>query len=269
MFWLLLDLGAATTPHGDVHRAILAITKKMAQRPNSAGLHLRRGELHRIHRDWVNAERDYRRALKLDPSMQVARRALARMFLQAGRPTDAEREVRGFLIAAPGDADGWALLARALETLGHRADATDAWRRATTGTGGRRADLWLQRTRAVARSDAAAALRDLDVAAAGMGRPVVLDLEALALERSLSRFDDALTRVRRLASQARRKASWRLLEAEVLEQAGRTADANMVFREVDRQLREGLTRARRVPKDWHTRTASGLRRTHGTRGDTR
>ena len=265
---LLSGIGLARVPHGDVHRAILALTKKIAQGPASASLHLRRGQLHGIHKDWAKAERDYRRALDLEPSMLVARRALAGTFLRAGRPAEAEREVRRFLAACPGDADGWALLARTLTELGRHPGALQAWTRSTTGDGERRADLWLERTRALANLDATAALRDLDAATAQMGHPIVLELEALTLERQLRRFSEALTRVRHLTERARRKTAWRLLEAEVLEQAGRTAEARAVFLEVDRQARSELTRRRHIPKDWVTRTTNGLRRTAETAGGT-
>lgn len=258
-----------TPPHGDVHAAIRALTKQIARRPGAAGLYLRRGELHRIHMDWVSSEKDLRRALALDPSMFAAQRALARMFLEAGRATEAEAEVRAFLKAAPRDPDGWALLARILAGRGRAEEALAAWRSATNA-GTHRTDLWIERTRAVAASGAAgAALRDLEAATVRLGRPVVLELEALALERRLARFDAALLRIRRIARAARRKTAWHLLEAEVLEQAGRLEEAHAMFLFASDTIRRGRASIRRAPEAWLKRATEGIRRTSGTRGGDR
>ena len=47
---------------------------------------LRRGELHRIHRDWPLSETDYRRALQLDPELAIMHQALGRMMLETRVP---------------------------------------------------------------------------------------------------------------------------------------------------------------------------------------
>lgn len=261
--------GISPSPHGDVHAAILALTKRIENHPQHAGLYLRRGELHRIHRDWARAEIDYRRALALEPEMAVARRAMARMFLESARPERAEIEIRAFVRSAPRDPDGWAVLARVLERLGRAGEGVSAWRKSTDGIGSRRVDLWLERTRAVARLDATAALRDLDAAAQRIGRPIAMELEALELERSLKRWDGALARVRRIASKARRKTAWILLEAEVLEQSGRTDSARRTFESVLRSVESARAQRLRAPADWSTRARSGLRRTRSPDGGER
>src|SRR5688572_33256037 len=38
--------------HGDLHERIAALTKQIDDAPTNAELYLKRGELHRAHRDW-------------------------------------------------------------------------------------------------------------------------------------------------------------------------------------------------------------------------
>ncbi|MBI3880320.1 MAG: hypothetical protein HY301_09695, partial [Verrucomicrobia bacterium] len=63
--WLWLSTNWAGA-HGDVHERLAAATAELEKNPADAVLLVRRGELHREHRDWGAALADFGRAAKLD-----------------------------------------------------------------------------------------------------------------------------------------------------------------------------------------------------------
>lgn len=261
---LALSIGtqAAAGPHGEVHASIRILDRRIAQTPDNALLYLRRGELHRIDENWTASEADLRRALA--GGLGIARRALGTMFLDAGRLEQAEAEARRFLENAPMDADGWALLARILHARDRHELAVPLWKRAATCPRGDRPDIWIQRTRAMmARgipSETDSVLADLDRASERLRRPVTLELEALAIERTQGAWDAAIARIDRIAERARRKTAWTLLKAEVLQQAGRATLARGHFQRVLEEIADADRRGRKSPKDWAERARKGLTR---------
>jgi Flp pilus assembly protein TadD len=72
------------------------------------------------------AEREYRRALRLEPRLTRARVNLGNLRAAAGRWADAEREYRRALRDAPDDADALNNLAHALLGQGRRLDEAEA-----------------------------------------------------------------------------------------------------------------------------------------------
>ena len=82
----LLLVGILTSPvahaHLGVDEQIRVMDKLIEAKPGEASLYLRRGELHRIHRDWSNAEKDYLHARKLDPDLVSVDFCMGRMNLE-------------------------------------------------------------------------------------------------------------------------------------------------------------------------------------------
>ena len=60
------------------------MTEQIKQNPNDASLYLKRGELHRDHRDWSAALADYDVAIKLDPERIEVELARGKMMFDAG-----------------------------------------------------------------------------------------------------------------------------------------------------------------------------------------
>ncbi len=72
-------------------------------------------------------------------------------------------------------------------------------------------------------------LATLDEGSRRLGSVVTLELAATELEVSRARYDAALTRMDRLAATAPRKEQWLLQRREILERAGRPAEAREAF----------------------------------------
>src|SRR3990172_9881018 len=70
-FILCTVLTVSLTAHEDVQNQIAELSRQIVKTPQNAELHLRRGELHRIRRNWDAALADYKAAEKLDPELTV------------------------------------------------------------------------------------------------------------------------------------------------------------------------------------------------------
>ena len=259
--------------HEPLDRQLRLLDRLVAAHPGDAELHLRRGELHRIGRQWRSAEADYARARELDPSLDAVDLCSGRMRLEAGEPDRAVEHLEAYLVRRPGDAEGLELRGRAREMLGHLGPAAADYdsaiaRRAQDGNPGS-PDLYLSRSRALARSAPERideAIRGLDEGIALLGGPVSLQLEALGLEERSGRTDPALRRLDRIASLAGRREVWLARRGDILAKAGREEEAVAAYREALAEL-ERLPDGRRSrgafrKVETHIRTAiSDLSRT--------
>ena len=85
--FLWLSLASAAFAHDGIHQRISRVSRQIAVDSKNAGLFVRRGELHRIHREWASALADYHRARQLDPVLALIDLCLGRMKLDSGKPT--------------------------------------------------------------------------------------------------------------------------------------------------------------------------------------
>ncbi len=232
----LLCLSTTADAHPGVDDQIVELTKQIAKTPDDATLYLRRGELHRIHRDWKQAEADYRHALKLDPELVVVQQCMGRMMLESDRAAEAIGPLETYLAKRPSDTKTLALLGRAYRKLGKHIEAANAYTRtlASIKDGKPRPEYFLER----ARSLVAAGPGNIDKAIAGLdeglralNQPVTLQLYAIELEIDRLRYDAALKRVERIAAQSPRKETWLIRRAEILEKAGRTDQARQTYQQ--------------------------------------
>jgi predicted Zn-dependent protease len=229
---------AATGPvtaHPGIDEQIAEITARLAASPNDAVLLLRRGELHRVHRDWEPAEADYRAAKAADPDLVVVDFCLARLLVESGRPTAAKPLLDRFLERRPSDTDARALRARVLmdtgQPLAAAKDLDAAIRNAKDGVA--RPEHYLDRARALAAAGPdhlAEAIAGLDEGLVALGDAVTIELYAIDLELSRHNYDAALKRIDRLASQSARQEPWLIRRAAILEAAGRKSDALGAYR---------------------------------------
>jgi predicted Zn-dependent protease len=226
--------------------------KMIEAQPDDPTLYLRRGELHRIHQDWVKARKDYQHARKLDPDLAAVDFCMGRMKLEAGKPVEAKRYLDRYLERRPNDPKGRQTRGEALVELGQPLAAAEDFTvaLANAGQGTPRPEIYLARARALL----AAGPEHLDLAVSGldeglevMGWPVTLDLYALELETEAKRFDAALRRLDRLAANSRRKEPWLMRKGAVLEAAGREHEAARVYRQALEAI-DTLPRHRRGTK---------------------
>lgn len=216
--------------HDGIYEQLAQVTLQIRQQPNDAALYLRRGELHRLHRDWVAALADFDRAERLNPKLIESELFRGRMWLDAQRPRQAKQSLDRFLKTKPENAEGWLLRARAFEQMKRHRQAAADFTRAIDLMPRAKPDFYVERAQAqMAGGKLAEALRGLDEGMVGLGRIVTLQLPAIEIELQLRRWDDALARLDQLSSQSARKETWLARRGEILLQAGRRSEAHEAF----------------------------------------
>jgi len=221
--------------HADLDRQIAEMTTRIENDPRNAELYLKRGELHRIHRDWEAARTDYRRARKLRPDLAAVDYFVGKLQLDAGRPKKAKKSLDRYLAREPTHAKARVARARALVQLGKPLDAAGDFTRAIDSydaEGRPDPSYYLERARALVEAgtdQVDAALVGLDEGLARLGRPVTLQLYAIELELGRGRHDEALARLEQIAAQSERQETWLVRRGEILESAGRNDEARAAF----------------------------------------
>jgi tetratricopeptide (TPR) repeat protein len=211
--------------HDGIHEQIEAVTREIGQTPEPR-LYLRRGELHRIHRDWTAALADYAEAARLEPRNELVEFCRGRMFLEAGRLLEAEAALDRHLARNPGNAEALLARARVLSQAGRHEAAAGDYTRAIERFGSAKPDLYVERARAqTAAGRIEAGLLGLDEGIRKLGPLVTLELPAIDLELRLRRCDQALARLDAVSRQSPRKEMWLARRGEILELSGRAAEA--------------------------------------------
>lgn len=257
MFLAALTLCGPIWAHRDLEEQIEVLDKLIEAKPEDAQLYLRRGELHRLHRDWKRAEADYLTARKLDKDLATVDFCLGRMNLEAGKPGEARQHLDRFLKARPNDSMGHATRARALEQLGHHLAAAEDFTLALARLpeDSHKPEYYLERARSLVAAGPEhrkRALAGLDEGLEKLGEPVTLQLYAVDLELELKRYDAALTRIDSMAAHSTRQEPWLMRKGAVLEAAGRRVEALRMYK-------EALSAVRSLPENRRkTRAAQRL-----------
>ena len=238
VLWVVVPLAALTPPalaHPAIEVQVAALTKQIELDPGNATLYLRRGELHRVHRDWDTAMADYERAHSLDPELDIVHLSRGRMLLEAGWPKAAKVALDRFVSRRPDHVTARVTRARVLAKLGrYRAAAADFTRAIALIQSPHKPipEYYLERARALAAAGPAhldQALRGLDEGVERLGPLVTLQLYAIELELKAKRYDAALARLDRIAAGAARKERWLARRGEILAHAGRHAEARAAW----------------------------------------
>jgi len=217
--------------HGDLHERILAVTREIATAP-SAQLHLQRGELYHEHEEYALALADFDRAEELRPSLDAIRYARARTLFKSGLWAPARAVLDAYLKKAPRHADAFLLRARVLSALQQYREAVADFDRNLALTPQPWPECFLERADALlAAGEKPAALASLDEGIRRLGNLVTFQNAAIAIELALGHHDAALARVDRVLNDLQRKESWLARRGEILESAGRAAEAKNTFAE--------------------------------------
>jgi tetratricopeptide (TPR) repeat protein len=228
--WLLVAL-MLTCPgtllaHGPLHEQIAEVTARIAREPSNGELYLKRGELHRAHKEWTAALADYAIAERLNPALDAVDLCRGLALSGAGRPMRAKVAFDRFLARHPDHVRARVGRARALASLGQHSDAAADFTRAIAINTGAPPEYYLERAQLFVRAGRPAeALRSLDEGIATLGPLIALEAIAIELELDAGHFDAALSRLDRAWRGAARQDSWLLRRGEILERAGRHADA--------------------------------------------
>lgn len=220
--------------HGAVHEQIAALDARIARAPGDAELYLERGRLYLEDRHFEEASRDFRRALSLDPGLRAAHYFQGTSLLRSGDAAGAEREARAFL-SALGKEDwgglmrGYRLLGQSLAEQGKPTEAAEACRSALGQADETDPGLYREcADNALAAGQSPEALRILDEGIGRLGPLTVLEEKAIEIELQAGYTDNALARLGRLAGGPGRER-WLAWKGEILERAGRTAEARQAF----------------------------------------
>ncbi len=240
----LLPAAVVASAHPELDDQIAAVTRRLEHSPGDCPSYLRRGELHRIHQEWDEALADFDRAAQCDRHLTVVDLLRGRTLFEAGRLDAAKASLDRFVATEPNAADGLVARARVLVAQGETTRAVEDYDRAVAVAASLEPDICLERAGIVAVTDPAAAVAGLEAAIKQLGPLVTLLLPALELELKLGRFDAALGQVDALAAQSPRKETWLARRGEILERAGREAEARAAYLEALRAL-ESLPAARR------------------------
>ena len=227
LFVLALLSATKACAHPEIQDALDRLTTALAATPNDASLYAERGELYAQHEDWLSAEANYMRAAELAPGLPRLARARGSLALARGQVSAARRFLDHAIALAPSDPTAFILRARALARLGLTPDALADYTQAFGLLAAPSPELYLERAALFA--SPADALRSLADAFVRLGPVMSLQLRALDLEISLSRFDDALTRVDLLTSASERRELWLKRRGDILVSAGRQAEARATY----------------------------------------
>lgn len=234
LIWLVaicVGLSLPVHAHEGLHEQIAAITAKIKRDPKNATLYLQRGELHRLHHDWVRAAADYDRAERLQPSLLVVELARGKMLFDSGKLQRAKLTLDRFLSRQPVHYEGLITRARVLAKLGARTDAAKDFTQALSLSSASEPELYLERANVLA-SDVRRideALHGLDESINKLGPVVTLQVTAIDLELRRKNYDGALVRLDQIAAQSQRKESWLVRRGEILQLAGRDEEARAAF----------------------------------------
>ena len=226
----VLAIPVASAAHPDLDEQLSEISTRLAGEPCDAALHLRRGELHRVRREWDRAAAAYDRAAECNPSLEAVDLARGELYLDSGSPATAKLFFDRFLAKHP-DAPA-ALLGRArcFARVGRAGDAAADFDRALLLLPAARPDDYLERAQsqiAAGRDDAA--LGGLEDGIARLGLVPALERLAIEIELKQHRYDAVLKRLDDLASRLPNRETWLLRRAEVLELAGRPREALVAY----------------------------------------
>jgi predicted Zn-dependent protease len=223
---------AMVLAHADILERITALDREIREGPQSAALYLKRGELHRLHRDWPAALADYEQAARLEPQNPAVNYYRGRMWLEAGEPERARPALDRFLAARPDHADALLTRSRALAYLGERLAAAGDLTRAIALLDAPTPEVYLERARLL-RAEGPdytdRALAGLDEGIARLGPMVTLIQFAIELERAHGRYLSALDRLDGLPEGPAGQPAWLRVRGDLLLAAGKREEARAAY----------------------------------------
>lgn len=211
--------------HGDAHLRINELTEQIKATNHNATLYFTRGELYASDGNWTNALADFDRVAQLDPALRRVDFCRGRVLFEAGRLPDALIPLDRYLKLKPPDAEAYAIRARVHMGLTNFTAAVADWNRAVELNAGS-PELYISRAEAWrALGQLEEALRGLDQGIHALGPLVTLELPAVDLNLALKNYDAALARIDTVTARLQRQESWLVRRAEILQQAGRSAES--------------------------------------------
>lgn len=217
-------------PHGALDERIAAVTRSLEREPSNASLFLRRGELHRQHRDWAAALADYDKVAQLDVGNTDVLLARARLANDRGVLSEALSTLDRYLSLRPGTEVALALRADVNDRIGRSAAAADDYATVLLIAVEPRVEYFLGRAAALAKAgDDAGALAAADAGIGRLGSLITLQQWAIEHLIRVGRVDEALARLDATLAAAQRRETGLTRRAEILGAVGRRDEAQASF----------------------------------------
>ncbi len=243
----------AALAHDGLHERLASLDARIKEEGPSARRYVERAELLRLHGELTPALADLERAGALAPEDTDVAFGRAKVLFDLGRHADARVPLERVLAARPADPAALLLAAQVLTELGELERALARYERALAQAQPH-PDHHLAHARLVHRIDSSQgrgperALALLDAGIAHFGSIPALVLTAIDYELERAHFDAALARLEPLAARSSRREPWLARRAEILERAGRQAEALSTWRAARGAL-ESLPRRQRTRQD--------------------
>lgn len=236
--------------HGDTHGMILAVTQELQQRPNDPELYYRRGELYRRHGLFDLAWTDLETAHRLGTNRVMIDFSRGLLLSEAKWPVSAKLYLDRFLAAEPKHVPALAARARVFLQLTNKEAAIKDLTSAIQNLTDPQPDLYVERAQVQSEIGEAGmkdALRGLEEGLKRLGSVITLELYSLDLELKLTQTNAALARLDKIIAQSPRKEAWCAKKGDILQNAGRWAEAKTAFAEAIRHLEKLPASRRNVP----------------------
>ena len=233
--------------HGELGEQITEVSRQIALDSTNAELFLKRGELHRYHRDWKLALVDFDRANLLDSTLYAVDLGRGKTLFEGGWFMRAKVYLDRFLLRMPDNTEALLTRARVLRELGEYLAAAVDFSQALNSTAEPRPEYYLERARVLQSAGPeylAAAISGIDDGIARLGQIVTLQLAAVDFELQAGKHDSALQRIAAIASQSPRQEKWLFRRGEILIGAGRLPEAREAFQKALIQIEKLPPRTR-------------------------
>ncbi len=226
----LVAFAPSVGAHPDLTEKEAFVEKALQGSPEDPKLHLQRALIQRQRARWDEAAASYLRAAALGADRDQVDMSLAQVFMDAGWLKTAEMQVQQVLGRKPENAQALIIRARVRRALGKSQEAAADFQRGVGRLAHPEPGLVHEAMKAqLAVGRREAALQIADEAMKKIGTVVSVQLPAIEIELELGRREAALARIDALLLQAPRHELWLAQRGEILEGAGRVAEARATY----------------------------------------
>jgi tetratricopeptide (TPR) repeat protein len=216
--------------HGDLHEAIARVSSRIEKDPQDVFLYFERGMLYQEHEELEAALADYERVLTLEPDFHSCLLQMAQIHLLRNQPSLALSQIEEYLNKEPANPFAYKTRAEIRQRLGEHQPAVADLRTMILlkNENAIRPEDYFQLSGAILQADPGNHHEAIGALEAGIDRlgPVIsLQSRLVDLEVLGGRYAAALARIDRVMVALPVRKTWLQKKAEILELAGRPADA--------------------------------------------
>lgn len=216
--------------HEDLTARILLLTAQISTNQNNVDALIQRGDMYRLHGNWMEARNDYAAAGKLAPDSGAVLLGQAQLHVDVGEDPAARAAFDEFIARFRTNSVALLGRARVLTRLGERKAAIADYSRAIALAASPQPEEFLERASLQASEfGAEKAIEGLDEGLARLGWVVTFQKAAIDYELKRRRTDQALARLETIIARANRKETWLAWKGEILMAAGKPQEAEGVF----------------------------------------